>query len=96
MLLANGLKAFVTEIEEERFKIDANPPLAGASYQASVKLLGVEEGPVESVYPAEDTSSRFEVATIALGIFSVIGRLEKGTICMTNDLFLGSRLLLGC
>lgn len=67
LMLANGLKAEVTEVTEEKFKIDANPPLAGASYKASVKLLGVEEGPVESVYPEDQSSSRFQVATFALG-----------------------------
>jgi FKBP-type peptidyl-prolyl cis-trans isomerase 2 len=69
LVLANGLNALVTQVTDDKFKIDANPPLAGASYKASVKLLQVEEGPVETVYPADkkSSSSRFEVATIALG-----------------------------
>lgn len=67
LMLANGLQAEVVEVTEEKFKIDANPPLAGASYKASVKLLEVEKGPVETEFPASESSSRFEVATIALG-----------------------------
>jgi FKBP-type peptidyl-prolyl cis-trans isomerase 2 len=68
-MMANGLTAVVTELKDEEFKIDAKPPLAGASYHASVKLVDVEEGPEETVYPAEgkNDASRYEVATIALG-----------------------------
>jgi len=78
LLLANGLKAMVTQVVDgEKFKIDANPPLAGASYKATVKLVNVEEGPKETVYPgngnddddASEASSRYQVATIALGCF---------------------------
>ncbi|CAB9519973.1 Peptide methionine sulfoxide reductase MsrA [Seminavis robusta] len=69
LLLANGLKAIVTEVvADEKFKIDANPPLAGAAYQASVNLLKMEEGPEITEYP-HATNSRFQVATIALGCF---------------------------
>ena len=88
LMLANGLKAFVTEVTDEKFQIDANPPLAGACYRASVKLINVEEGPVETIYPGdkETSSSRFEVATIALG-----------TICFVDVMFgfmFGKELLL--
>ena len=43
--------------------------MAGAAYKGTVKLLKVEEGPEETVFPATDkqSSSRFEVATVALG-----------------------------
>jgi FKBP-type peptidyl-prolyl cis-trans isomerase 2 len=68
LLLANGMKAYVTEVSDEKFKIDANPPLAGASYHASVKFLKVEEGPEETVFPGRQTSSRYEVATVACGM----------------------------
>ena len=69
LLLSNGLKAFVTAVDDETFTMDANPPLAGASYKATVTLLSVEEGPPETVYPADDNdnTSRFQVATVALG-----------------------------
>jgi peptide-methionine (S)-S-oxide reductase len=72
LYLANGVKCIVTDIDSSNtgFTIDANPPLAGASYLASVKLLKVEEGPTVSEYQEEaDSSSRFAVATFALGCF---------------------------
>jgi peptide-methionine (S)-S-oxide reductase len=74
--LANGMKCIVTDMDSDSskegsgFTIDANPPLAGASYLASVKLLKVEEGPTIEEYQEEsDSSSRFAVATFALGCF---------------------------
>lgn len=67
--LVNGMKAVVTEITDETFTIDANPPLAGASYSATVKLLNVEEGPKEFEYIPEGTKSTYKVATFALGCF---------------------------
>ena len=70
LMLANGLKCVVTETTDESFTIDANPPLAGASYTANVKLLKVEQGPEISGYLEEKAdSSRFEVATFGLGCF---------------------------
>jgi len=78
--LQNGLECVVTETTEERFTIDANPPLAGASYAATVELLSVEEGPTLLPYqhhPEETTpaspstcnNSRYQVITLALGCF---------------------------
>jgi peptide-methionine (S)-S-oxide reductase len=71
--LANGMKCTVTEMDDSNtgFTIDANPPLAGASYLASVKLLKVEPGPTMDVYQeeADTSSSRYQVATFALGCF---------------------------
>ena len=74
LMLANGLKCVVTEVGEEDFTIDANPPLAGASYSAKVKLLSVEEGPTKLLYrddgnEDEMQTGRYDVATFALGCF---------------------------
>jgi peptide-methionine (S)-S-oxide reductase len=70
LYLSNGVPCFVTEVTEATFTIDANPPLAGASYAATVELVASEEGP--RVVPYEETlsfNSRFQVATFALGCF---------------------------
>eukprot|EP00546_Thalassionema_frauenfeldii_P013049 CAMPEP_0178924740 /NCGR_PEP_ID=MMETSP0786-20121207/17498_1 /TAXON_ID=186022 /ORGANISM="Thalassionema frauenfeldii, Strain CCMP 1798" /LENGTH=352 /DNA_ID=CAMNT_0020599491 /DNA_START=72 /DNA_END=1130 /DNA_ORIENTATION=+ len=69
LYLVNGMKAVVTEITDETFTIDANPPLAGASYSARVKLLNVENGPTETEYVPEGYNSNYKVATFALGCF---------------------------
>ena len=68
--LSNGMQCVVTEVSEDTFTIDANPPLAGASYEASVKLLNVEEGIEAAEYSDQlESSSRYQVATFALGCF---------------------------
>lgn len=72
LVLANGLKCIVTKVSKDDFTIDANPPLAGASYTADVTLLNVEEGPGIPEYcedTSETTKSRYQVATFALGCF---------------------------
>lgn len=72
LVLQNGMQATVTEKSDTTFTIDANPPLAGASYTASVQLLTVEEGPVALPYSEQSSissKSHYEVATLALGCF---------------------------
>lgn len=71
LMLANGLRCVVTEVGAEDFTIDANPPLAGASYTAKVTLLSVEEGPSKLLYREEEDrqTGRYDVATFALGCF---------------------------
>lgn len=74
LMLANGMRCVVTEVGEEDFTIDANPPLAGASYTANVTLVSVEEGPTKLLYrkdgnDEEKQTGRYEVATFALGCF---------------------------
>lgn len=69
LYLVNGMKAVVTEVSDDTFTIDANPPLAGASYNAKVELLEVEDGPTETGYVPESTETTFHVATFALGCF---------------------------
>ena len=74
LMLANGLKCVVAEVGEEDFTIDANPPLAGASYSANVKLVSVEEGPTKLLYRDdgsidEEQTGQYDVATFALGCF---------------------------
>jgi FKBP-type peptidyl-prolyl cis-trans isomerase 2 len=65
--LANGAVAVVKEVTEDKFVIDANPPMAGASYSAYVKLLEVEPGPVDWYSPDAGSDSKYQVATFALG-----------------------------
>lgn len=73
LLMGNGLKAVVTEVGEDEFVVDANPPLAGASYLASLKLLSIENGPSEFSYTSGDAKdSDYQVATVALGKLCVV------------------------
>lgn len=70
LLMSNGITALVTDRTDQAIVVDANPPLAGASYLANIKLLSVNEGPTEFVYaPDAGSNSRYQVATIALGCF---------------------------
>ena len=73
LLLQNGAKAIVKEVTDTEFVIDANPPMSGASYLASVKLLAIEAGPSSNLIynPANkaDEDMTYQVATFALGKF---------------------------
>uniref|UniRef100_A0A7S1Y7D0 peptide-methionine (S)-S-oxide reductase n=1 Tax=Grammatophora oceanica TaxID=210454 RepID=A0A7S1Y7D0_9STRA len=74
LMLANGMKASVTEVTDETFTIDANPPLAGASYKVQkLELLSVEQAPTQLEYtPGEASSSTtttIQACTFALGCF---------------------------
>mmetsp|Transcript_15962 Transcript_15962/g.18186 ORF Transcript_15962/g.18186 Transcript_15962/m.18186 type:complete len:369 (+) Transcript_15962:98-1204(+) len=73
LYLANGMECIIKDIEEDTFTIDANPPLAGATYKAKITLDDVEEGPSEAKYlynPKEVIDeSKYEIMTIALGCF---------------------------
>ena len=71
LALGTGLVAVVTDVSDEGFVIDANPPLAGASYLANVKLISVEPGPGDTQFsPESSLDSKFQVATFALGKFN--------------------------
>jgi len=70
LFLANGMQCVVTEVADQTFTIDANPPLAGASYKASINLVNVEAGPSITEYSdSKPTNHRYDVATFALGCF---------------------------
>mmetsp|Transcript_70014 Transcript_70014/g.104181 ORF Transcript_70014/g.104181 Transcript_70014/m.104181 type:complete len:406 (-) Transcript_70014:182-1399(-) len=74
LYLANGMKCRVTEVSEDNFTIDANHPMAGASYLSDVTLLTVENGPEADKmgYSPENDfgkNCRYEVATFGLGCF---------------------------
>ena len=71
LYLQNGVECTITSVSEDTFMMDANPPLAGASYLATVELLKVEEPPQELEYTAtaQQQSSNYKVATFALGCF---------------------------
>jgi len=74
LVMGNGLKATVTERNgDESFVVDANPPLAGASYSANVKLISKVTGPDSGfLYPPLIDSSHtniIQVATFAMGCF---------------------------
>ena len=43
--MQNGMECRVTKIEDDKWTLDANHPLAGAAYEIDVKLDKVEEGP---------------------------------------------------
>lgn len=67
------LPCTVTEVTDATFTVDANPPLAGTSYRATVTLKAVEAGTVVGPYDVDgDESSgngKYETATFALGCF---------------------------
>jgi peptide-methionine (S)-S-oxide reductase len=67
--MANGLRCVIAERNEESITIDANPPLAGASYSATVELLNIEDGPSELEYTEDSSDNKYQVATFALGCF---------------------------
>lgn len=67
--LVNGMEALVTEVSEETFTIDANPPLAGSSYKVDAELLSIEDPPSLLEYTPEGNPGPFQVATFALGCF---------------------------
>ena len=73
LYLANGMSCRITEIKDETFVIDANPPLAGASYTTKITLDSIEKGPSDAKYlynsDGVTDDSRYEVMTIALGCF---------------------------
>lgn len=84
LVMANGMIAIVTHLNDETFVVDANPPLAGASYLANVKLISVELGPSEFLYaPDAGSNSKYQVATVALGCFwgaELAFMREKGVV----------------
>eukprot|EP00557_Chaetoceros_sp_GSL56_P012843 CAMPEP_0176482138 /NCGR_PEP_ID=MMETSP0200_2-20121128/3212_1 /TAXON_ID=947934 /ORGANISM="Chaetoceros sp., Strain GSL56" /LENGTH=352 /DNA_ID=CAMNT_0017878427 /DNA_START=1136 /DNA_END=2194 /DNA_ORIENTATION=+ len=74
LFLSNGMKCRVVDLDDddETFTIDANHPLAGATYTADVTLQGYEAGPSEEqfVFHTEPVAgAKFDVLTIALGCF---------------------------
>ena len=74
LVLSRGVPAVVTSVTENEFTIDANPPLAGASYKASVELLSFDPpipGDLEYNPSNDGTGSKYEVATFALGTYTV-------------------------
>ena len=76
--LPGGVQLTIVQMNKgkETVVVDANPPLAGASYACTFTVLNVENLPAEAVTnndSAEDSSrrnsSRYEVSTWALGCF---------------------------
>ena len=69
VFLANGVKCTVTDVTDDTFTIDANPPLAGASYLATVTLQTVEKGPGWPAYGDLAEDSKYHVCYFGLGCF---------------------------
>jgi methionine-S-sulfoxide reductase len=72
--LNGDIQVLVTDVTEDSITVDANPPLAGASYLCDLKVIEVHPLPQSiSGYVVERTenadSSRYHVATFALGCF---------------------------
>ena len=73
IILSNGLECRVIDVTDSDFSIDCNPPLAGSSYDAKVRLESIEAGPSDAKFlyvpnGSYDQSS-YEVLTLALGCF---------------------------
>ena len=67
--LANGARCLVTSATDKEFVIDANPPLAGASYSATIELISVDP-PISydlEYNPRNGIDSKYQTATFALG-----------------------------
>jgi peptide-methionine (S)-S-oxide reductase len=81
LTMSNGMKCIVTNVTDVDFTIDANPPLAGATYLAQVTLVDVADGPQINLEDGTTSNKeknnpnvnhdgqRFKVATFALGCF---------------------------
>jgi peptide-methionine (S)-S-oxide reductase len=72
-----GMQVWVTEDLGETVVLDANPPLAGASYCCSFTVLSIEDAPSTTTKTEQSSSgstvssssSRYELASFALGCF---------------------------
>jgi len=70
LMMSSGVSAIVTKVTDSDFTIDANPPLAGASYMADIEVIRAEDGPADLVYkPTANADSKYQVATVAGGCF---------------------------
>ena len=77
LFLANGMECRVIEIDNDgdtaTFTIDANPPMAGANYNAKVTLESFQAGPTDDQFTyspsVNQNDIKYEVLTIALGCF---------------------------
>jgi len=70
--LANGMTCRVVAVTDDDVTIDANPPLAGATYTANVTLDEIESGPSPEQFmyvPQGVQERRYDVLTVALGCF---------------------------
>lgn len=72
--LEGDVQVLVTHVTEDTITVDANPPLAGASFRCDLTILEVESLPPNTLLqtnlmPESDPSSRFQVATFGLGCF---------------------------
>lgn len=69
--MQNGVQCRVTKIENDKWTLDANHPLAGAAYGISVKLDTVENGPTTNVEYVMNGAKddKYKVATFGLGCF---------------------------
>lgn len=68
--MGNGMNCRVTEMNDEKWTLDANHALAGAAYDVDVKLEKVEEGPKNWEFVGDEVQEdKYKVATFALGCF---------------------------
>eukprot|EP00571_Detonula_confervacea_P016198 CAMPEP_0172310536 /NCGR_PEP_ID=MMETSP1058-20130122/11541_1 /TAXON_ID=83371 /ORGANISM="Detonula confervacea, Strain CCMP 353" /LENGTH=336 /DNA_ID=CAMNT_0013023355 /DNA_START=376 /DNA_END=1386 /DNA_ORIENTATION=+ len=68
--MGNGMNCRVTEMNDEKWTLDANHVMAGAAYDVDVKMEKVEEGPTNWDYVGDEAQDdRYKVATFALGCF---------------------------
>jgi peptide-methionine (S)-S-oxide reductase len=69
--LEGDIQVLVTKVTEDTITVDANPPLAGASYRCDLTVKQIESLPVGVLNnPSESKdTSRYQVATFSLGCF---------------------------
>mmetsp|Transcript_13499 Transcript_13499/g.19459 ORF Transcript_13499/g.19459 Transcript_13499/m.19459 type:complete len:352 (-) Transcript_13499:70-1125(-) len=71
--LQGDVEVLVTAVTPTTITVDANPPLAGASYVCSLKVKDIEELPEDRMVflerPQQESASKYQVASFALGCF---------------------------
>lgn len=72
--LEGGIQVLVTNVTADTITVDANPPLAGASYRCDLTIRQVESLPANLLSSStnlcdSEEGSRYQVATFGLGCF---------------------------
>jgi peptide-methionine (S)-S-oxide reductase len=70
--LEGDVQVLVTDVTDDNITVDANPPLAGASYRCELTIQKVESLPPNTLIQTNsklESTSRYQVATFGLGCF---------------------------
>lgn len=68
--LEGDIQVLVTKVTQDTITVDANPPLAGASYHCELEMTDIQSSNLDDAdATAKSSSSRYQVATFGLGCF---------------------------